>query len=94
MFGEIGERHRRVEFTGLTIGQAQAYGAWGHGAEDAAEFLPGTGPGRHLMGQVDARTRDRARRTLTGHLRGHQADDGTVRLRSTAWLVTAELRRT
>ncbi|MGX5185417.1 class I SAM-dependent methyltransferase [Streptomyces avermitilis] len=77
-------------FTGITINQAQTYGAWGHGAEDAAEFLLGTGPGRHLMEQADATARARARRTLTGHLRDHEAADGTVRLRSASWLVTAD----
>ncbi|MFF4489904.1 hypothetical protein ACFY0F_25955 [Streptomyces sp. NPDC001544] len=76
-------------FTGLTLTQAQVYGAWGHGAEDAAAFLLGTGPGRHLMEQVDATARDRARRALTDHLREHEAEDGTVRLLSTSWPVTA-----
>ncbi|MFD5753461.1 class I SAM-dependent methyltransferase [Streptomyces sp. NPDC127033] len=77
-------------FAGITINQAQAYGTWGSGAEDAAEFLLRTGPGRHLMEQVDAATRLRARRTLEDHLRTHEATDGTVRLRSTSWLVTAD----
>ncbi|MDQ0828298.1 hypothetical protein QF032_000142 [Streptomyces achromogenes] len=77
-------------FTGITITQAQMHGAWGHGAEDAAEFLLGTGPGRHLMEQADAAARAYARRTLTEHLRDHEAADGTVRLRSTSWPVTAD----
>ncbi|GAA1911592.1 methyltransferase domain-containing protein [Streptomyces durmitorensis] len=77
-------------FTGITINQTQAYGAWGDGAEDAAEFLLGTGPGRHLMEQADATARVLARRALTDHLRGHEAADGMVRLRSTSWLVTAD----
>lgn len=77
-------------FTGITLNQAQAYGVWGRGAEDAAEFLLGTGPGRHLMEQADTTVRARARRTLTDHLRAHEAADGTVRLRSTSWLVTAD----
>ncbi|MFJ9612451.1 class I SAM-dependent methyltransferase [Streptomyces noursei] len=77
-------------FTGITVNQAQAYGTWGHGAEDAAEFLLGTGPGRHLMEQADATARARARSTLTDHLHDHEAADGTVRLRSTSWLVTAD----
>lgn len=77
-------------FTGIAIDRAQAYGAWGDGAEDAAEFLLGTGPGRHLMEQADAAARARARRSLTDHLRDHEAADGTVRLRSTSWLVTAD----
>ncbi|WNF30763.1 class I SAM-dependent methyltransferase [Streptomyces sp. C11-1] len=77
-------------FTAITITQAQAYGTWGQGAEDAAEFLLATGPGRHLMGQAGSRAQDAARRTLTDHLRTYGAADGTVRLRSTSWLVRAE----
>ncbi|MFJ3338965.1 class I SAM-dependent methyltransferase [Streptomyces sp. NPDC086766] len=77
-------------FTGISINQVQAYGTWGRGAEDAARFLLGTGPGRHLMEQADAAARTRACRTLTDHLRTHQAADGTVRLRSTSWLVAAD----
>lgn len=77
-------------FSGITISRAQAYGAWGHGAEDAMEFLLGTGPGRHLMEHADARARARARDTLTDHLRDHEAADGKVLLRSTSWLVTAD----
>jgi hypothetical protein len=80
-------------FTAVTVDRVQAHGVWGHGAEDAAEFLWGTGPGRHLLEQADARTRERARRALTGHLRGHLAADGTVRLLSTSWLVTADRAR-
>ncbi|MEU2021429.1 methyltransferase domain-containing protein [Streptomyces sp. NPDC016469] len=77
-------------FADLTINQVQAYGAWGSGAGDAAEFLLGTGPGRYLMEQADTTTRARALRALTDHLRAHEAADGTVRLRSTSWLVTAD----
>ncbi|MEU4348059.1 methyltransferase domain-containing protein [Streptomyces sp. NPDC023838] len=77
-------------FTGVTVTEAQAYGRWGSAAEDAAGFLLGTGPGSHLMGQVDAATGARARRTLEEWLRAHEAPDGTVRLLSTSWLVTAD----
>ncbi|GHD91010.1 class I SAM-dependent methyltransferase [Streptomyces naganishii] len=80
----------RAGFTGVAISRVQAYGVWGHGAEDAAEFLLGTGPGRHLLEQADRTAQARARRTLTDHLHRHEAADGTVRLRSTAWLVTAD----
>ncbi|GAA2984084.1 MULTISPECIES: methyltransferase domain-containing protein [Streptomyces] len=79
-------------FVGITLNQVRAYGTWGQGAEDAAEFLLGTGPGRHLTEQADATVRARARRTLTDHLRDHEAADGTVRLLSTSWLVTADRR--
>lgn len=88
--GRIHQVLAEAGFTGITVNQAQAYGAWGSGAEDAAEFLLATGPGRHLMEQADAETRARARRTLEDHLRAHEGADGTVRLRSTSWLVTAD----
>lgn len=77
-------------FTGIAVNQVQMYGTWGHRAAGAAEFLLATGPGRHLMEQVDAARRTRARRTLEDHLRAHEAADGMVRLRSTSWLVTAD----
>ncbi|MFI5821276.1 class I SAM-dependent methyltransferase [Streptomyces rishiriensis] len=77
-------------FTDIAVDQAHVCGTWGHGAEDAARFLLGTGPGRHLLKQADAATQARAHRTLTDHLGDHMAADGTVRLRSTSWLVTAD----
>ncbi|MFD7663844.1 class I SAM-dependent methyltransferase [Streptomyces sp. NPDC059788] len=77
-------------FAAVTVNRAQVCGAWGDGAEDAAEFLLNTGPGRHLLERADATVRGRARRTLTDRLRAHEAADGTVRLRSTSWLVTAD----
>ncbi|MFG3547562.1 class I SAM-dependent methyltransferase [Streptomyces sp. NPDC047725] len=77
-------------YTDITVDRAEAWGTWGQGADDAARFLLGTGPGRHLLEQAEANARDRARRTLTDHLRDHLAADGTVRLRSTSWLVTAD----
>ncbi|MFJ9174248.1 class I SAM-dependent methyltransferase [Streptomyces sp. NPDC102360] len=77
-------------FTGVTANQAQAYGTWGSSAEDAAEFLLGTGPGRHLMEHAGAEAGARASGTLTDHLRGFEAAGGAVRLRSTCWLVTAD----
>ncbi|MFR9792881.1 class I SAM-dependent methyltransferase [Streptomyces sp. MB22_4] len=76
-------------FTAVTVEPAQAPGTWGRDAADAADFLLGTGPGRHLMRQADAATRERARHALTEHVRSHRAEDGTVRLPSTSWLVTA-----
>ncbi|MFE9903929.1 class I SAM-dependent methyltransferase [Streptomyces achromogenes] len=79
-------------FTAVTVDRVHAHGVWGHGAEDAAEFLLGTGPGRYLLARADAGTRAHARRVLTDHLRGHLAADGTVRLLSTSWLVTADRR--
>ncbi|MGX1120391.1 SAM-dependent methyltransferase [Streptomyces ambofaciens] len=86
----VGEVLTAAGFVDVTVNRAQAHGAWGQGAEDAAEFLLGTGPGRHLMEQADPTARARARGILTGHLRAYEAEDGTVRLLSTAWLVTAD----
>ncbi|MFI8822706.1 class I SAM-dependent methyltransferase [Streptomyces sp. NPDC053431] len=77
-------------FTRVAVDRADFHGAWGHGAEDAAAFLLATGPGRHAMDQVDPAARDRARRALTDRLRAHETADGTVRLRSASWLVTAD----
>ncbi|MFF7813899.1 class I SAM-dependent methyltransferase [Streptomyces roseolus] len=77
-------------FTGVTLDETRAYGTWGRDATDAADFLLATGPGRHLMDQADEPARDRARAALTDHLRAHEQPDGTVRLLSTAWLVTAD----
>ncbi|WP_282693866.1 class I SAM-dependent methyltransferase [Streptomyces sp. CC208A] len=79
-------------FTSVEIEESRAYGTWGRDAADAADFLLGTGPGRHLMRQADEPAGTRARAALTDHLRAHQAPDGTVRLLSTAWLVTADRR--
>ncbi|MET7457635.1 methyltransferase domain-containing protein [Streptomyces sp. NPDC005574] len=76
--------------TDVTVNETQTYGTWGHGAEDAAEFMLGSGPGCHLLAQVDTTAQARAQHILTAHLRDHVAADGTVRLRSTSWLVTAD----
>ncbi|MBT2452809.1 class I SAM-dependent methyltransferase [Streptomyces sp. ISL-43] len=68
--------------------RVQADGDWGRDAEDAAGFLLGSGPGRHLLDQVGPEQQQLARRTLADALRPHQRD-GAVRLRSSSWLVTA-----
>lgn len=77
-------------FVDITINRAQVYGTWGRGAADAADFLLNTGPGRHLEQQSDAASWGAARRALEEHLRACETADGTVRLRSTSWLVTAD----
>ena len=77
-------------FSRVAVKQSRVYGTWGTGAEDAADFLLGTGPVRHLMQQADATTRRRAREALVDHLRAYEAADGMVRLRSTSWVVTAD----
>ncbi|MGW0666158.1 class I SAM-dependent methyltransferase [Streptomyces sp. NPDC002746] len=76
-------------FVDIAVAGVEAYGDWGPDAEGAADFLLDSGPGRHLTDQVDRATRDRAREALVNRLRGHQ-ERGAVRLRGTAWLVTAD----
>lgn len=86
--GRVQEVLTAAGFTGLTVEPVEAYGRWGRDAEDATVFLMGSGPGRHLLSQVDEATGERARSRLTDILRPYEKD-GAVRLRSTAWLVTA-----
>lgn len=76
-------------FTRIAVERVEAYGRWGQDAEDATDFLLGSGPGRHLLHQVDEATGERARSELADILRRYEKD-GAVRLRSVAWLVTAE----
>ncbi|RKN39380.1 class I SAM-dependent methyltransferase [Micromonospora endolithica] len=64
---------------------AEAPGVWGRDAADAAAFLVGWGPIRH---QLDPADTERAAAALAVALRGFARPDG-VRLRGTAWLVTA-----
>ncbi|MEV8015511.1 class I SAM-dependent methyltransferase [Streptomyces sp. NPDC086554] len=76
-------------FERLGVTHVEADGNWGRDADDAAAFLLDSGPGHHLLGQVGPDAQERARRTLTDVLRPHERD-GELRLRGTAWLVTAE----
>ncbi|GAA2978351.1 hypothetical protein Sfulv_60370 [Streptomyces fulvorobeus] len=76
-------------FTGIDVERIEVPGKWGVDAADAAAFLLGTGPGRHLLDQVTPPEQDEARQALTAALQRHEAD-GTVWLRSSSWLVTAE----
>ncbi|MFH7595560.1 class I SAM-dependent methyltransferase [Streptomyces racemochromogenes] len=76
-------------FTAVTAERTRAYGVWGGDAEDAADFLLGSGPGHHLLAQVGPEARAEARRVLADHLRPYERD-GAVRLLGTAWLVTAD----
>ncbi|GGU80217.1 methyltransferase [Streptomyces litmocidini] len=80
-------------FTGVTSVQVEAQGNWGPDAERAADFLLSTGPAQHLLAQASTpQRREEARHALTDALRRFERD-GAVRLRSTAWLVTAERPR-
>ncbi|MEU8779125.1 methyltransferase domain-containing protein [Streptomyces sp. NPDC048606] len=65
----------------------EAYGIWGRDARDAADFLLDSGPGRHLLDQVDPDTRALARRRLTRAFRPYERA-GAVRLRGTGRILT------
>jgi SAM-dependent methyltransferase len=66
----------------------EKYGTWGRDAEDAADLLLNSGPGCHLLSQVGQDVQEHARRRFTEILLPHE-QNGELRLRSTAWLVTA-----
>ncbi|NBE55771.1 class I SAM-dependent methyltransferase [Streptomyces boluensis] len=78
-------------FRDVETRRVETFGTWGRDGADAAEFLLGTGPGRHFTSQLSPETVDRARATLTEYMRAHEdpEHEGMVRLRSTASLVTA-----
>ncbi|MET7516406.1 methyltransferase domain-containing protein [Streptomyces sp. NPDC005480] len=83
-------------FAGIEVRPVEAYGLWGRDAGDAAAFLLGSGPGRHLTQQVGSDIRELAHRTLTNTLNAyeHVSDGGAgrgseVRMKSVGFLVTA-----
>ncbi|MFE4249800.1 class I SAM-dependent methyltransferase [Streptomyces sp. NPDC056910] len=83
-------------FAGVEVRRVEGYGLWGRDAGDAAAFLLGSGPGRHLTEQVDGEARELAHRTLTNTLHAYErvsegnADgEGEVRMKSVGFLVTA-----
>ncbi|MFF5447818.1 class I SAM-dependent methyltransferase [Streptomyces sp. NPDC012888] len=78
--------------TDVRAEHVEAYGTWGADAADAADFLLDSGPGRHLLAQVDPPTRTTARHRLTAALTRHHSPGTPLRLRSTAWLLTATRR--
>ncbi|MGC1214898.1 MAG: methyltransferase domain-containing protein [Micromonospora sp.] len=75
-------------FIAVDCAPVQASQLWGRDAADAAGFLAGWGPLRHQLDRVDPATADQARAAMTDALRAYEQPDG-VRLRGTAWLVTA-----
>ncbi|MEV5766275.1 class I SAM-dependent methyltransferase [Micromonospora sp. NPDC052213] len=75
-------------FTDVDCAAVEAPQVWGRDAADAAAFLAGWGPIRHQFDRVDRATVDRATAALTEALRRYEQPDA-VRLRGTAWLVTA-----
>ncbi|MHC0429285.1 class I SAM-dependent methyltransferase [Streptomyces sp. O3] len=75
-------------FTHVDAAHVAAYGTWGRDADDAAAFMLNSGPGHHAASQVSEEARRRARQRLTDTLRAYE-QDGTLRMRGTAWLLTA-----
>ncbi|MGP4029581.1 class I SAM-dependent methyltransferase [Actinomadura sp. 3N407] len=70
-------------FHDVTCRRVEAHQVWGRDAEDAGRFLAAWGPIRYNFGESDELVG-----TLVEALRPFERD-GAVRLRSTAWLVTA-----
>ncbi|QFU92629.1 class I SAM-dependent methyltransferase [Amycolatopsis sp. YIM 10] len=75
-------------FTGITCDRVETDQVWGRDVEDAAGFMADWGPVKHHLGQAGPETAARARDALTEALRPFAQADA-VRLRGTAWLVTA-----
>ncbi|MEU9316723.1 methyltransferase domain-containing protein [Streptomyces sp. NPDC048295] len=78
----------RAGYEAIGTAPVEAYGTWGPDAADAAGFLLGSGPGRHLIDRAGEDVRDRARSRLVDLLRPHERE-GALRLRTCALLVTA-----
>ncbi|MEV1158835.1 methyltransferase domain-containing protein [Micromonospora chokoriensis] len=75
-------------FLDVACTPAEATQLWGRDATDAGEFLAAWGPIRHALSGVDRAVAARATTALTTAMRRYEQPDG-VRLRGTAWLVTA-----
>ncbi|MEU9607403.1 class I SAM-dependent methyltransferase [Streptomyces sp. NPDC048057] len=75
-----GFQHVRAE-------HVRAHGVWGRDAEEAADFLLCSGPGRHLLEDLGPGTRESVREVLTEQLRPYE-NSGALPLRSTGWLLT------
>jgi SAM-dependent methyltransferase len=75
-------------FQDITCTHVEADQIWGRDVADATEFITGWGPVRYHMEQAGPDAAAHARDALTAALRSF-AEPGAVRLRGTAWLVTA-----
>jgi SAM-dependent methyltransferase len=75
-------------FEDVTCERVEADQVWGRDVADAAAFISAWGPVKHHLDQVDADETGRALDALTVALRPF-AEPDAVRLRGTAWLVTA-----
>jgi hypothetical protein len=74
--------------TDVTSTPVDAAQVWGRDAEDAAAFVGAWGPVRFALDQMSPALASRARDALTTALRSFE-QDGAVRLRGAAWLITA-----
>ncbi|GAA2118222.1 class I SAM-dependent methyltransferase [Actinomadura alba] len=75
-------------FQDVTATHVEADGRWGRDVADAAEFISAWGPVRFHMEQAGPEAAAKAREALIPALRPFETPEG-VRLRGTAWLVTA-----
>lgn len=75
-------------FGDITCTHVEADETWGRDVADAAEFIAGWGPVKYHMDLAGPEAAARARDALTAALHPY-AEPGAVRLRGTAWLVTA-----
>ena len=75
-------------FQDIACTHVEADQVWGSDIADAAEFISGWGPVKYHMGLVGPDAAARARDALTVALRSF-VEPGAVRMRGTAWLVTA-----
>ncbi|MFC0596812.1 class I SAM-dependent methyltransferase [Streptomyces palmae] len=75
-------------FGRIAVREVSADQVWGRDAADAAAFLGDFGPVAHQLRQVGPEVAANARAALTEALRPFTGPEG-VRIRSTAWLVTA-----
>ncbi|WP_329456505.1 class I SAM-dependent methyltransferase [Streptomyces sp. NBC_01497] len=82
-------------FADVRTERVEADGTFGRDADDAAGHLLGSGPGRHLLGLLDAASgpdgAGRAQAALAAALVPYARPTG-VHLRTSAWLVTATHR--
>jgi SAM-dependent methyltransferase len=78
----------RAGFASITTTPVEAPMRFGDDAEDAAAFLLSSGPARYALEQTDQTGRNNVRRAIVAALKPHEQADG-VRLRGSAWLVTA-----
>ncbi|MEJ3653541.1 methyltransferase domain-containing protein [Actinomycetes bacterium KLBMP 9759] len=79
-------------FAGIACVKVEADQIWGRDTADAAGFLASWGPVRHQLGLVDADAAGRAVDALAESMSRFASPDA-VRLRGSAWLVTATASR-